>query len=131
MLKGNDGKDGVDGKDGQDGYTPQRGIDYWNYEDVTYMKNYIDGLVEQTVSGSIVLHREITSGTNADGKATNSNYGHVELSDIYSGGSGYTPAAAASGGTAATPKAVADALHDAKDYDDQLVGDIETLLASI
>ena len=42
------------------------------------------------------------------GKGTNSNYGHVKLSDATDG-----TAAAASGGTAATPKAVADALSAA------------------
>lgn len=43
------------------------------------------------------------------GKGTSSNYGHVLLSDSTS-----STTAAASGGTAATPKAVKDALDDAK-----------------
>lgn len=47
------------------------------------------------------------------GKGTSSNYGHVKLSDATNG-----TAAAASGGTAATPKAVADALTAAKAYAD-------------
>lgn len=47
------------------------------------------------------------------GKGTNSNYGHVKLSDATNG-----TTAAASGGTAATPKAVSDALQAAKDYAD-------------
>lgn len=47
------------------------------------------------------------------GKGTSSNYGHVKLSDATNG-----TAAAASGGTAATPKAVSDALAAAKAYAD-------------
>lgn len=47
------------------------------------------------------------------GKGTSSNYGHVKLSDATNG-----TTAAASGGTAATPKAVADALTAAKAYAD-------------
>lgn len=46
-------------------------------------------------------------------KATNSTYGAIILSDATDG-----TAAAASGGTAATPKAVADALSEAKTYSD-------------
>lgn len=49
------------------------------------------------------------------GAGTSSNYGHVKLSDATDG-----TAAAASGGTAATPKAVKDALQAAKDYADGL-----------
>lgn len=51
------------------------------------------------------------------GKATNGNYGHVILSDSTDG-----TAAAVSGGTAATPKAVAEALAAAKAYTDQSAG---------
>lgn len=47
------------------------------------------------------------------GKGTSSNYGHVKLSD-----STTATTAAASGGTAATPKAVKDALDAAKAYAD-------------
>lgn len=47
-----------------------------------------------------------------------SNYGHVKLSDATNG-----TAAAASGGTAATPKAVADALAAAKTYADTTYSD--------
>ena len=47
------------------------------------------------------------------GKGTNSNYGHVKLSDSTS-----STTAAASGGTAATPKAVKDALDAANIYTD-------------
>ena len=47
------------------------------------------------------------------GAGTSANYGHVKLSDATNG-----TAAAASGGTAATPKAVADALTAAKSYAD-------------
>ena len=49
------------------------------------------------------------------GSGTSSNYGHVKLSDATDG-----TAAAASGGTAATPKAVSDALTAAKAYADNL-----------
>lgn len=49
------------------------------------------------------------------GKGTSSNYGHVKLSD-----STTATTAAASGGTAATPKAVSDALAAAKTYADGL-----------
>lgn len=37
--------DGKDGKDGKDGYTPQRGIDYWNTEDMAIAKSYVESLV--------------------------------------------------------------------------------------
>lgn len=47
------------------------------------------------------------------GKGTNANYGHVKLSDSTS-----STTAASSGGTAATPKAVKDALDAAKTYAD-------------
>ena len=49
------------------------------------------------------------------GQGTNANYGHVKLSDSTS-----STTAAASGGTAATPKAVKDALDAAKAYADAL-----------
>ena len=49
------------------------------------------------------------------GAGSGTNYGHVKLSDATDGTS-----AAASGGTAATPKAVADALTAAKEYADGL-----------
>ena len=49
------------------------------------------------------------------GKGTSGNYGHVKLSD-----STTATTAAASGGTAATPKAVSDALAAAKSYADGL-----------
>lgn len=55
-----------------------------------------------------------SSGTTY-GKGTNGNYGHVKLSDATAG-----TEAAASGGTAATPKAVKDALDAAKSYADGL-----------
>ena len=41
---GKDGKDGQNGQDGQDGYTPIRGVDYFNEEDIAVIKGYIDGL---------------------------------------------------------------------------------------
>ena len=40
---GTDGKDGVNGKDGVDGKTPIRGVDYWTEDDVSAMREYIDG----------------------------------------------------------------------------------------
>ncbi len=49
------------------------------------------------------------------GAGSSTNYGHVKLSDATNG-----TATAASGGTAASPKAVADALKAAKDYADTL-----------
>lgn len=51
------------------------------------------------------------------GKGTSSVYGHVKLSD-----STTATTAAASGGTAATPKAVSDALAAAKSYADSVCG---------
>ena len=51
------------------------------------------------------------------GKGTGSNYGHVKLSD-----STTATTAAASGGTAATPKAVSDAYTGAKNYADSVAG---------
>lgn len=53
------------------------------------------------------------SSSTTYGKGTSSNYGHVKLSDATDG-----TTAAASGGTAATPKAVSDALSAAKTYAD-------------
>ena len=55
------------------------------------------------------------SSSTTYGKGSNSNYGHVKLSDSTS-----ATTAAASGGTAATPKAVKDALDAAKSYADGL-----------
>ena len=57
-----------------------------------------------------------SSGTTY-GKGTSSAYGHVKLSD-----STTATTAAASGGTAATPKAVSDALAAAKSYADSVAG---------
>ena len=53
-------------------------------------------------------------------KATNSVQGHTKLSDATDG-----TAAAASGGTAATPKAVSDALEAAKSYTDTVVSGVD------
>ena len=63
------------------------------------------------------------------GQGTNANYGHVKLSDSTS-----STTAAASGGTAATPKAVKDALDAAKAYADALdtgVSDVKVDGASV
>ena len=59
------------------------------------------------------------ASSNTYGAGTNSNYGHVKLSDATNGS-----AAAASGGTAATPQAVADALSAAKSYADGKVAGV-------
>lgn len=56
------------------------------------------------------------SSSTTYGKGTNSDYGHVKLSDSTS-----STTAASSGGTAATPKAVKDALDAAKAYADAKV----------
>lgn len=58
------------------------------------------------------------SSSDTYGKGTSSNYGHVKLSDATDGTS-----AAAGGGTAATPKAVSDALQEAYSYADSAAGD--------
>lgn len=44
-FDGKDGIDGVDGKDGKDGYTPVKGVDYFDEEDIAVIKGYIDGLL--------------------------------------------------------------------------------------
>lgn len=56
------------------------------------------------------------SSSTTYGKGTSTNYGHVKLSDATN-----STTAAASGGTAATPKAVKDALDAAKSYADSIV----------
>lgn len=60
------------------------------------------------------------------GTGTGSNYGHVKLSDDTNG-----TAAAASGGTAATPKAVSDALAAAKSYADTKVSGLYKFRGSV
>lgn len=44
------------GADGQDGYTPVRGTDYWNQQDIaameTYCDNYIDAHITQAIGGA-------------------------------------------------------------------------------
>lgn len=49
---GTDGKDGVDGKDGTDGKTPIRGVDYWTEDDVSAMREYIDGRLGVVENGT-------------------------------------------------------------------------------
>jgi hypothetical protein len=61
-----------------------------------------------------------TSEQTTYGAATGTLYGHVKLSDSTS-----DTTAAASGGTAATPKAVKDALDAAKTYADQQAGAVD------
>ena len=79
-------------------------------------KKYLDydGLlyVWQKLKTMLAPTNHASSGTTY-GKGTSSNYGHVKLSD-----STNSSTAAASGGTAATPKAVSDALAAAKTYAD-------------
>ena len=47
---------GTNGVDGQDGYTPVRGTDYWNEQDIAaieqYCANYIDTNITQVLGGS-------------------------------------------------------------------------------
>lgn len=62
------------------------------------------------------------SSSTTYGAGTDSNYGHVKLSDATDGTS-----AAASGGTAASPKAVSDALAAAKSYADSVGGDVKNV----
>ena len=71
------------------------------------------------INGCMANHRTIdsTGEVYADGKAGATGYGHVRLSDATDG-----TELAESGGTAATPKAVKDALDAAKAYADTLVG---------
>lgn len=40
----NDGTNGTNGTNGADGYTPVRGVDYFNEEDIHVIKSYIDSL---------------------------------------------------------------------------------------
>ena len=49
---GRDGKDGVNGKDGVDGKTPIRGMDYWTEDDVSAMREYIDGRLGVVENGT-------------------------------------------------------------------------------
>lgn len=73
--------------------------------------------IKTAIEASISTHRSIGNSVNADGKATNREYGHVQLSDATDGTETEDV-----GGTAATPKAVSDALAAAKTYADGLVG---------
>lgn len=49
---GTDGRNGTDGKDGVDGKTPIRGVDYWTEDDVSAMREYIDGRLEVVEHGT-------------------------------------------------------------------------------
>lgn len=71
--------------------------------DVTNLQTTLDGKAPKSHASSATTY----------GKGTDGNYGHVKLSDSTS-----STTAAASGGTAATPKAVKDALDAAKTYAD-------------
>ena len=46
LVRGEDGKDGVDGK------TPIRGVDYWTEDDVSAMREYIDGRLGVVENGT-------------------------------------------------------------------------------
>ena len=75
--------------------------------------NYRTGQVNLTPANIGAAPVSHASSSDTYGKGTSSDYGHVKLSDATDGTS-----AAASGGTAATPKAVSDALAAAKSYAD-------------
>ena len=49
---GTDGRNGIDGKDGVDGKTPIRGVDYWTEDDVSAMREYIDGRLGVVENGT-------------------------------------------------------------------------------
>lgn len=49
---GTDGRNGTDGKDGMDGKTPIRGVDYWTEDDVSAMREYIDGRLGVVENGT-------------------------------------------------------------------------------
>lgn len=78
--------------------------------DITDLQTTLDGKAVKSHASSATTY----------GKGTSSNYGHVKLSDATDG-----TAAAASGGTAATPKAVSDALTAAKSYADTAAGGVD------
>lgn len=80
-----------------------------------YDKDFIDVVVS-----SFNVHRTISAGVYADGPATDRTYGHVILSDAIDD----KQSNAATGVTAATPKAVFDALAEAKAYVDTALGDL-------
>lgn len=71
--------------------------------DVTNLQTSLDGKAPTDHASTATTY----------GKGTSNNYGHVKLSDSTS-----STTAASSGGTAATPKAVKDALDAAKTYAD-------------
>ena len=49
---GADGRNGTDGKNGVDGKTPIRGVDYWTEDDVSAMREYIDGRLGVVENGT-------------------------------------------------------------------------------
>lgn len=51
-VNGKDGRNGTDGKDGVDGKTPIRGVDYWTEDDVSAMREYIDGRLGVVENGT-------------------------------------------------------------------------------
>ena len=77
--------------------------------------SYRTGNVNITAANVGAAPTSHASSATTYGTGTNNNYGHVKLSDATDG-----TAAAASGGTAATPKAVSDCLTAAKNYADSL-----------
>lgn len=78
--------------------------------------SYHTGQVNLTAANVGAAPTSHASSSDTYGKGTSSDYGHVKLSDSTS-----STSAAASGGTAATPKAVSDALTAACNYADNVV----------
>ena len=106
----------------------------WNdYETVIFTYDGTNWQMEPTQKCIMNLKEEVgnksplyhASSSEGYGKGTASNYGHVKLSDVTDG-----TAAAASGGIAATPKAVADALAAAKTYADNNDADTKNTAGS-
>lgn len=50
--KGEQGPKGEVGEKGADGYTPVKGVDYWNAEDILEVQNYIDSQIGGALNGS-------------------------------------------------------------------------------
>lgn len=106
----------------------------WNsYETIIFTYDGTNWQMEPSQKPLMYLADELSSkapkshasSSDTYGKGTSSNYGHVKLSDATDG-----TAAAASGGTAATPKAVADALAAAKTYADNNDNDTKNTAGS-
>lgn len=81
-------------------------------------------VINTALSGKAPNNHASTATTYGIGSSTN--YGHVKLSDATD-----STTAAASGGTAATPKAVKDALDQSQSYTDSSVGSISDAVDSL